>query len=310
MNFAIEAEQLKKKYDNIIALNSLSLKVSRGEIFGFLGPNGAGKSTFIKILLGLISYDEGSITVFGAPVRRSSTRKKIGYLPENIRVYGFFTVDEFLRFHSKLFGIDRKKINHEIETCLKTVGLEKIKKRRLSTLSKGMLQRIGIAQAILGNPKLLLLDEPTSGLDPVSIKDFRELLLKKRQEGTTIFLSSHLLSEIEKTCDRVAILNKGRVVMSGEMKELASRKEYIEIVVDSLNDAAVGAANDICKGRVEVNANVLKLYPDSEGDAVEIHKAIFSAGAKVLSFAWKGESLEDVFYNLIKKENQYNDGNS
>lgn len=304
MNFAIEAEQLKKSYDSVTALNRLSLRVNRGEIFGFLGPNGAGKSTFIKILLGLVRFDEGRVTVFGAPVNRPATRQTIGYLPENIRTYGFLTVEEFLRFHAKLFGIARINIKSEIGNSLETVGLAKERKRRLSTLSKGMLQRVGIAQAILGNPEMLLLDEPTSGLDPVSIKDFRELLLQKRRQGTTIFLSSHLLSEIEKTCDRVAILNRGRIVMSGAMKTLAAKKRHLEITVDGLNDAALRAVNDICKARVEVIENMLKLYPESRADAVEIHKALFNAGTEVVSFAWKGESLEDVFYNIIKKENQ------
>ena len=208
MRFAIKAESLVKKYGDIIALDNVSLEVQQGEIFGFLGPNGAGKSSFVKILLNLISPSSGNARIFDVPVESFLSRKHVGFLPENILVYKFLTVKEFMLFHADLAGLPAGRNKEESSRCIDLLSMGDSRNKRLGTLSKGMLQRVAIAQAILGHPKLVFLDEPTNGLDPIGIRDLRKLLSEMKNRGTTIFLNSHLLSEIERTCDRIAILNK------------------------------------------------------------------------------------------------------
>ena len=191
MQFAIEAQSLVKKYGSFAALDDINLVVNRGEIFGFLGPNGAGKSTFVKIILNLVHATSGSARIFGEQIERPQARKTVGFLPENIRVYPYLSIEEFLHFHGELIGISSKKIKEDTDSCLRDVALESVRTQKIGTLSKGMLQRTGIAQAILGNPELLILDEPTSGLDPIGFTELRRLLLEMKARGTTIFLNSH-----------------------------------------------------------------------------------------------------------------------
>ncbi|MFC1591897.1 ABC transporter ATP-binding protein [Thermodesulfobacteriota bacterium] len=306
MTYAIDARQLRKVYGAVTALDQISLQVASGEIFGFLGPNGAGKSTFVKILLKLIAPTSGEATLFGREVGGLEARRGIGFLPENIRAYTFLTAEEFVRFHAELADIPRNRIKTEAERCLELAGMLTHRKKRMSTLSKGMTQRVAIAQAILGSPRLLLLDEPTSGLDPIGIKELRTLLLELQQQGTTMLLSSHLLSEVERTCDRVAILNRGRIIRMGSREDLTGKDRHLEVVVDGFTDAMASKIQALTRKAPERNGNVLQLYPAGEEDSVAIHKIIIDGGGRLISLAWKGESLEELFYRLVKDEDMGN----
>lgn len=309
MELAIDAEDLVKTYGNVTALDHVSIRVEAGEIFGFLGPNGAGKSTFVKILLNLISPSKGTAKIFGLDVKHVSSRKSVGFLPENIYAYKFLTVEEFIKFQAVLCELPKNRIENELKSCLDTVGLSNDINKRMGSLSKGMLQRVGIAQSILGRPKLLLLDEPTSGLDPIGVKELRSLLIELKKNGTTIFLNSHLLSEVERTCDRVAILNKGRIVKSGTKSDLSGKEKHLEVFVEGFTDNMAEKINSISKKPIERNGNFLKIFPETETDSVTIHKIIIDHGGRLLSLSWKGESLEELFYRLVKtKEKDENLG--
>ncbi len=300
MSYAIEAENIVKNYGRIKALDSLSLKVNEGEIFGFLGPNGAGKSTFVKILLSLVMPNEGTAHIFGESVNNHTTRRNIGFLSENMRIYRFLTVEEFLRFHAELFEIPGKKIKSEVEDALKTVGFFDERKRTMGTLSKGMTQKAGIAQAILGRPKLLLLDEPTSGLDPVGIKELRSILLEMKKQGTTVFLNSHLLSEIERTCDTIAILNNGKIVQTGSTSDISGNNNHLELIVEGFTDDMGTEINSVSIKNMENEGTFFKVYLKDYNQTLNVHRLINEKGGKVMSFSWKGESLEEIFYRLVK----------
>jgi ABC-2 type transport system ATP-binding protein len=302
MQFAIEAQSLVKKYGGFAALDDINLVVNRGEIFGFLGPNGAGKSTFVKIILGLVHATSGSARIFGEQINRHQAEKTVGFLPENIRIYPYLSIEEFLRFHAELIGIASKKINADINSCLRDVNLESVRTQKIGTLSKGMLQRTGIAQAILGNPELLILDEPTSGLDPIGFTELRRLLLELKTRGTTIFLNSHLLSEVERTCDRVAILNKGKIIKSGCRDDLSDRGKHLEVVAEGFNEDMEKAINILSHKKIESDGKYLRIYLSNEKDSVTVHRIIVEAGGWVQSLAWKSESLEELFYRLVKNE--------
>jgi len=297
---AIEAQNIVKHYGRIRALDDLSLQVREQEIFGFLGPNGAGKSTFVKILLNLVQAGDGYAEIFGEPVHRHTTRRHVGFLPESMRVHKFLTVEEFLRFHAELFGIAGRKIKSEVEQALKTAGFFDERKRRMGTLSKGMMQRAGIAQAILGRPRLLLLDEPTSGLDPVGIREIRSVLLDLKNQGTTIFLNSHLLSEIERTCDTIAILNRGRIVQSGNTADISGKNKHLELVVEGFGPEIAAAVNSVSVKALESDGNFIRVFLKDHDDSLKVHQLIQKHGGRIISFSWKGESLEETFYKLVK----------
>jgi len=208
----------------IDALIDVSLDVKKGEIFGFLGPNGAGKTTTIKLMLGILSTQRGELSIFGYAPSRTATRKRIGYMPETADYYQYLTPRELLRIYGDIFGIDRKLLSGRIDELLELVGLSKAAGRLMKTFSKGMKQKVSFAQALVNDPDLLILDEPTSGLDPVARKNMREVIRSLREKGKTIFFSSHELSEVELVSDRIAILDKGHVLASGELSGFLSAK--------------------------------------------------------------------------------------
>jgi len=244
MSVILKAEKLRvefttrqfRKTTTKVALNGLDLEVNAGEIFGFLGPNGAGKTTTINVLLGFIQPTGGAAYLFGINVRQPIARQRIGYLPEMTYYYKFLTAEEILRFYAKIFKIPNAEAERRIDDVLKLVELEHARKRLIKTYSKGMQQRVGLAQALINNPDLLILDEPTSGLDPVGRMKVRAIIQRLKNEGKTVFFASHELGEVETVCDRVAIINNGELKALGPVSEIVSQhganleKAFLDII--------------------------------------------------------------------------------
>jgi ABC-2 type transport system ATP-binding protein len=208
-----------------VALHGLNLEVHAGEVFGFLGPNGAGKTTTMNVLLGYVNATSGSASLFGVDVRQPIARQRLGYLPELTYYYRFLTAEETLRFYAKIFGIPAAETDRRVDQLLKLVELETVRKRPIRTYSKGMQQRVGLAQALINNPDLLLLDEPTSGLDPIGRMKVREIIQRLKNEGKTVFFSSHELGEVETVCDRVAIMCQGQLKVAGHVEDLIQQHQ-------------------------------------------------------------------------------------
>ena len=206
-----------------VALKGLDLNVEAGEVFGFLGPNGAGKTTTINVLLGFVHATSGAAYLFGVNVREPIARQRIGYLPELTYYYKFLTAEELLRFYARIFGIPQGETDQRIDRLLRLVELEHARKRPIKSYSKGMQQRVGLAQALINDPDLLILDEPTSGLDPIGRMKVREIIQRLKNEGKTVFFSSHELGEVETVCDRVAILHEGSLKIEGRVSELVAK---------------------------------------------------------------------------------------
>jgi ABC-2 type transport system ATP-binding protein len=231
---AIDITRLRKEYGRKVALEDLSLSVQPGEVFGFLGPNGAGKTTTIKVLLGLVKPSSGQARIFGIPSTDPEARRQVGYLPENFRFQDWLTGTELLELHADLADMSRAERSQRIPEVLRLVGLGDRGDDRIRGYSKGMLQRIGLAQAVIHNPRLVLLDEPTSALDPIGRREVRDLIRGLAARGMTVFLNSHLLSEVEMVCDRVAIIDRGRVVRSGRLPDLVTPGQSLEDLFMSL----------------------------------------------------------------------------
>ncbi|MEI7534898.1 MAG: ABC transporter ATP-binding protein, partial [Verrucomicrobiae bacterium] len=211
-----------------VALNGLDLEVRAGEVFGFLGPNGAGKTTTMNVLLGFVPPTSGEASLFGIDVRQPIARQRIGYLPELTYYYKFLTAEELLRFYAKIFGLAHAETDKRIASLLKLVELEHAAKRPIKSYSKGMQQRVGLAQSLINNPDLLILDEPTSGLDPLGRMKVREIIQRLKNEGKTVFFSSHELGEVEAICDRVAIVHQGELKTVGTVAEISAGAENLE----------------------------------------------------------------------------------
>ena len=208
-----------------LAVKDLNLRVGAGEVFGFLGPNGAGKTTTMNVLLGFVNATAGDAFLFGVDVRQPIARQRIGYLPELTYYYKFLTAEELLRFYARVFGIPGAEADRRIDRLLKLVELDHARKRPIKTYSKGMQQRAGLAQALINNPDLLILDEPTSGLDPLGRMKVREIIQRLKNEGKTVFFSSHELGEVETVCDRVAIINLGELKVEGRVADLVEKHQ-------------------------------------------------------------------------------------
>ena len=220
MDHVVEIKNLVVDYHHHRALDGLSLKVRKGEIFGFIGPNGAGKTTTIKALLGLISPTQGEVLLHGLPPSRPEARAKIGFLPEEALYYRFLSPVEILSFYGEIFGMPKKVLKGRIQNLLSLVGLSDVGNRPIHTFSKGMVQKVSLAQALIHEPETLILDEPTSGLDPLARMNLRKILTDLKKEGRTIFFSSHELSEVELICDSIAIIKEGRLVKAGLIHEV------------------------------------------------------------------------------------------
>src|SRR5579872_7257824 len=250
-NHAVRIEHLSKVYkdfwgrDKVRALDDLNLTVHRGEVFGLLGPNGSGKSTTIKLLLGLIFPTAGSATILGEPAGSTAINSKIGFLPEESYLYRFLNGEETLRFYGRLFKIPRRELNKRVSQLLDIVGLnEKARKRKLREYSKGMARRIGLAQAMINNPDLILLDEPTTGLDPIGTREMKDLILSLKQQGKTVLLCSHLLADVQDVCDRITILFRGEMKELGYVRDLLQVKDVTQISTRGLQDGQVQELRD------------------------------------------------------------------
>jgi ABC-2 type transport system ATP-binding protein len=215
------------------AIRDLDIEVPPGQVYGLLGPNGSGKSTTLKIILGLVAPTSGETRIFGRDSREVASRVAVGFLPENPYFYKYLTAGETLRFFGRLSGIHGAPLRSRIRELLDIVGLTDARDRRLATYSKGMLQRIGLAQALIHNPRLLILDEPTAGVDPLGSREIAELIVKLKNDGITILLSSHLLAQTQEICDRVAILSQGRLVREGSLTDLISRRDQVALVLEN-----------------------------------------------------------------------------
>src|SRR5579859_2018536 len=235
MSVILKTEKLRVEYKSRelgqttkVALNGLDLEVSTGEVFGFLGPNGAGKTTTMNVLLGFVQPTSGTASLFGIDVHQPIARQRIGYLPEMTYYYKFLTAEELLRFYAQIFGLPRAEADRRIDETLKLVELESARKRLIKTYSKGMQQRVGLAQALINNPDLLILDEPTSGLDPLGRMKVREIIKRLKERGKTVFFSSHELGEVETICDRVAIIHQGELKTIGRVNEIMQSYPTLE----------------------------------------------------------------------------------
>jgi len=224
---------------SITAVRDLNLRVEAGEVYGLLGPNGSGKSTTLKIILGLASPTRGRTKIFGRDSSLVESRAAVGFLPENPYFYKFLTGEETLRFFGKLCRVNGSRLKSRVRELLELVGLTNARDRRLSTYSKGMLQRIGLAQALINEPKLVVLDEPTAGVDPAGSRDIRNLIVDLKQRGITVLLSSHLLTQVQEICDRVGILARGVLVREGHLEELIAIENRSELVLENASEALV-----------------------------------------------------------------------
>jgi len=221
------------------AVNSLSLDVHKGEVFGLLGPNGSGKTTTLKLLLGLLFPTEGEISVLGAPASNVEKNERIGYLPEESYLYRFLNAEETLDFYGRLFKMSRSQRKERAAELIEMVGLKDARRRQLKEYSKGMTRRIGLAQALINNPDLVMLDEPTSGLDPIGTREMKDLILKLRDEGKTIVMCSHLLADVQDVCDRIAILYAGELKEMGRVEDLLQDQDETQLLTSRLDDSVI-----------------------------------------------------------------------
>ncbi|MDD5198789.1 MAG: ABC transporter ATP-binding protein [Terrimicrobiaceae bacterium] len=241
--------------ERLVAVRDLSLEVREGEVYGLLGPNGCGKSTSLKMLLGLVTPTSGTADVFGHDSRAFAARSEVGFLPENPYFYKFLTGAETLRFYGKLCGLRGAKLKNRIDELLALVGLEDARDRRVGGYSKGMLQRIGLAQAIIQDPRLVVLDEPTAGVDPVGSRQIRDIILDLKARGMTVLLTSHLLEQVQEVCDRVGIMGRGRLLREGDLDELVSVDNQTQFVVEN---APAGLAAQIEALVVQTGATLVE----------------------------------------------------
>jgi ABC-2 type transport system ATP-binding protein len=299
-DLVIETAALRKEFGRNAAVEGLSLTIGRGEVFGFLGPNGAGKTTSLKLLLGLIAPTAGAGTVLGARLGEPGVRAHIGFLPEHCRFHDCLTARELLLVHGRLLGMKRAAIAVRSDALLLRVGLEDAADRPLRTYSKGMIQRAGLAQALIGAPQLVFLDEPTSGLDPLGRRLVRELIDELRSDGTTVFLNSHLLGEVEATCDRVAFVKRGRVVHE---LSLAESREVLDVEIrleqsDDETLAGLGAY-----GRdVRADGEVIRMRIETEQALPDIARWLVGRGVPLYELRCRRKSLEEWFVEIMGED--------
>lgn len=290
---------IRRKYTK--ALDNLNLEIERGEIFGYLGPNGAGKTTTFKLLLGLIFPTSGTAWVLGKSIREVRFKREVGFLPEQPYFYDYLTGEEFLNFYAQLFQLDKKTRKRKVQNLLETVGLEESASVQLRKFSRGMLQRIGIAQALINDPELVILDEPLSGLDPIGRKEIRNIILDLRNQGRTVVFSSHILSDVEAMCDRVAIL------MQGKLQRVERLDAFLNIEVESVELTVSGLGEEEMEvvsspgGQIINTGNkaVIRIHdvcsPGGEKTLADTLAVVRKSSGKLISITSQTRSLEDLF---------------
>ena len=297
MGPALEAVALRKEYGTKAAVRELTLAVGRGEVFGFLGPNGAGKTTSVKMLLGLVRPTAGAGRLLGEPIGRPRARARVGFLPEHFAFHEWLRGRELLRFHGRLLGLGGAALERGIDRLLERLELREAGDRCVREYSKGMRQRIGLAQALLGEPELVFLDEPTSGLDPLGRLLVRDVIRELKQRGTSVFLNSHLLSEVEVTCDRVAFVKDGRVIRELTLAA-AERDLELELRLDR-------AAPEVLAGLERFGSDVradgacVRMRVAGESSLPELSRWLAAQGVGLYHLAARRRSLEDVFLEVI-----------
>ncbi len=295
---AIQTHRLCKAFGDKVAVSDLSLSVERGEVFGFLGPNGAGKTTSVKMLLGLIKPTTGEGKLFGAPLGDPAIRKRVGFLPEHFRFHDWLTAREFLTLHADLYRMDHSLTSQRVPELLELVGLTPHAGKKLRQFSKGMLQRIGLAQALLNNPDLVILDEPTSGLDPVGRRLVRDIIRDLRKNGTAVFLNSHLLSEVEITCDRVAFIKHGEVIRTSSLQTLVEGEVTVQARVRNLRPEVTEGLRRWSQN-VRSDGEYLSLTLPGEADLPAVNRYLNEQGVEVYAFQPQKISLEDLFIQIV-----------
>jgi ABC-2 type transport system ATP-binding protein len=300
---AIEFSGVNKVYQRrfggvqVAALSNISFAVARGEVCAFLGPNGAGKTTSMNILMGFIYASSGNSRVFGYEPGDVRAKERIGFLPENFAFYRYLNAEKLLQFHLRLSGRQTSDPAALISGLLAKVKLDSYKGLKIGKYSRGMVQRLGIAQALLGDPELLVLDEPTSGLDPAGRKEVRDLILALKAEGKTIFLSSHILSEVEQICDRVIIIDRGHMVRTGSMQEMLAEDNRVEIIVDQLPEELELSVKER-GGSIEREPHRVRIAVDVAQKRA-VAEMLWAGGCDVISLTPMKSSLEDTFLKLV-----------
>jgi len=281
---------------SVTVLDGLTLSIGHGQIYGFLGPNGSGKTTTLKILLGLMHATTGRVEVLGKPAGNVMVRKRIGFLPESPYFYDYLTAEEFLTFYGHLAGLNRVELNKRVTHLLEVVGLIDARTRQLRKFSKGMLQRVGLAQALIHDPELVILDEPMSGLDPVGRKQVRDLILGLRDQGKTVFFSTHIIPDVEMICDRVGVLAKGKLLATGRVEELVTRghTQSVEIVCQGIKADGIPAITSAATRVLQRGQHSLIMLPGP--DRLEETLAVIRAqGGTLISVTPQKGSLEELF---------------
>lgn len=301
---AIRIRDLRKKFrlgfipKTRPVLKGITFSVREGEIFGYLGPNGAGKTTTIKCLLGLIRPDAGTVDIFGRSSLSPRSRETLGFLPENPYFYDYLTSREFLAFTADLFGLARRDKAERIARLLKLVGLERAADLPLRKYSRGMLQRAGLAQALINDPKLVILDEPLGGMDPLGRKEIRDIIVRFKDEGKTVFFTSHILQDIEMICDRVAIIVGGRIVREGALRDLVSEKVlFTEVTVSGIAAEAFGGLGESLS--VQGDRVLLKVFEEAKVD--EVLDLVRDRKGRLVSLSPRTETLEDIFVETVTR---------
>jgi ABC-2 type transport system ATP-binding protein len=297
-DLAIRTRGLRKVFGGKVAVRNLTLEVARGEVFGFLGPNGAGKSTSVKMLLGLVFPTSGKAEILGRPAGDVKTRSKVGFLPEHFRFYDWLTPAELLKLHGRLYGMSHTVLRERVPALLGLVGLTPHRNKRLRDFSKGMLQRIGLAQALLNEPDLIFLDEPTSGLDPFGRRLVRDIIKAQRDRGATVLLNSHLLGEVEITCDRVAFIRDGEVVetrqLDGECEEQTTVSiRAVNVTAEVVNGLSQWTSLVRSEGQqLTITLSSIALLP-------EVVRYLVAKGADVYEVTPRRLSLEERFLEIV-----------
>ena len=296
----VETSNLTKMYGKKIGCSEICLSVGEGQIFGFLGPNGAGKSTLVKILVGLLFPTSGTAKILGRPLGDLEARRKTGFLPENFRYQDWLTGEELLSFHASLYGLSAQDKKSRIPAVLEQVGLSGKERQRVGTYSKGMQQRIGLACALLPDPELVFLDEPTSALDPLGRREVRQIILDLRRRGKTVFLNSHLLSEVEMICDQVAIIHKGRIISTGVLEEMLSGAVEVEVQVEAQTPQMLSEFSALSR-KMTVDGSRIRLSLNDRKDVGSLAGIVVRNGGRLFSLKAVQGSLEDLFIDLIQE---------